>query len=97
MLAALCVYVNQGVIYALGVYAARYVWLFTPADFVIQVGTFVVSATVAFLLAPRLGRRMGKPVLAARAVLAEGLPGETLHGRVAAAGVPRTYRLPAAA
>lgn len=36
-------------------------------------------------------------LLAARAVLAEGLPGETLHGRVAAAGVPRTYRLPAAA
>lgn len=36
-------------------------------------------------------------LLAAREVLAEGLPGETLHGRVASAGVPRTYRLPAAA
>jgi isopropylmalate/homocitrate/citramalate synthase len=35
-------------------------------------------------------------LLAARAVLQEGLPGERLHGRVAAAGVPRTYRLPIA-
>ena len=36
-------------------------------------------------------------LLAAREVLREGLPGETLHGRVAAAGVPRTYRPPTAA
>ncbi len=35
-------------------------------------------------------------LLAARDELRAGLPGETLHGRVAAAGVPRTYR-PAAA
>jgi isopropylmalate/homocitrate/citramalate synthase len=32
-------------------------------------------------------------LLAARQVLQSGLPGERLHGRVAAAGVPRTYRL----
>lgn len=32
-------------------------------------------------------------LIAARQVLHAGLPGETLHGRTAAAGVPRTYRL----
>ncbi len=31
-------------------------------------------------------------LIAARAVLAEGLPGERLHGRVAAAGIPPTWR-----
>lgn len=31
-------------------------------------------------------------LIAARAVLAEVLPSERLHGRVAAAGIPRTYR-----
>jgi len=36
-------------------------------------------------------------LLAAREELRAGLPGETLHGRVAAAGVPRTYRRAAAA
>ncbi|RYF09445.1 MAG: hydroxymethylglutaryl-CoA lyase, partial [Deltaproteobacteria bacterium] len=33
-------------------------------------------------------------LLAAREVMQAGLPGERLHGRVAAAGVPRTYRRP---
>ncbi len=32
-------------------------------------------------------------LIAARAALQAGLPGERLHGRVAKAGVPRTYRL----
>jgi isopropylmalate/homocitrate/citramalate synthase len=36
-------------------------------------------------------------LLAARDELRAGLPDETLHGRVAAAGVPRTYRPAAAA
>ncbi len=36
-------------------------------------------------------------LLAARQVLRDNLPGETLHGRTAAAGVPRTYRLARAA
>jgi isopropylmalate/homocitrate/citramalate synthase len=36
-------------------------------------------------------------LLAAREELRAGLPGERLHGRVAAAGVPRTYRPAAAA
>ena len=36
-------------------------------------------------------------LLAAREELRTGLPGEKLHGRVAAAGVPRTYRSAAAA
>lgn len=36
-------------------------------------------------------------LIAAREALREGLPGEVLHGRVAAAGVPRTYRSQAAA
>lgn len=35
-------------------------------------------------------------LLRARETLAAGLPGEKLHGRVAAAGVPRTYRTSAA-
>ncbi len=36
-------------------------------------------------------------LVAAREALVTGLPGERLHGRVAAAGVPRTYRQAAAA
>jgi isopropylmalate/homocitrate/citramalate synthase len=36
-------------------------------------------------------------LLTARAVLHAGLPGETLQGRVAAAGIPRTYRRSSAA
>jgi isopropylmalate/homocitrate/citramalate synthase len=36
-------------------------------------------------------------LLEARQVLREALPDETLHGRTAAAGVPRTYRLARAA
>jgi len=31
-------------------------------------------------------------LIAARALLQEGLPGETLRGQVSRAGIPRTYR-----
>jgi hydroxymethylglutaryl-CoA lyase len=36
-------------------------------------------------------------LLEARKVLQAGLPSETLQGRVAAAGIPRTYRLSSSA
>ena len=44
-----------------------------------------------------VARSAGRPGDIAREALRAGLPGETLHGRVAAAGVPRTYRPAAAA
>ena len=70
MLAALCAYVNQGVIYALGVYTNTHIWGFTPATFVAQGGTLLIAAVVAFAVAPRLGKRWSKPAIASRVVLA---------------------------
>lgn len=73
MLAGLCTYTNQGVITALGVYANVHIWGFTPTDFVIQTLGFVGCATIAFLLAPWLGKRRSKPSVAAFATLAAAM------------------------
>ena len=54
----------------------------------------VASEDLVYLLESEgfdTGIDLGK-YLEARNVLAHGLPGETLHGRVAAAGIPRTYK-----
>ena len=70
MLAALCAYVNQGVIYALGVYVNTHLWGFVPATFILQGGTLLIAAVVAFAVAPRLGKRWSKPTVASRVVVA---------------------------
>ena len=70
MLAALCAYVNQGVIYALGVYTNTHIWGFTPATFILQGCTLLTAAVIAFAIAPRLGRRWSKPAVAWRVVVA---------------------------
>lgn len=69
MLAGLCTYTNQGVITALGVYAGVHIWGFTPRDFVLQALGFILSASAAFLIAPRLGKRRSKPAVAATVVV----------------------------
>ena len=73
MLAALCAYVNQGVIYALSVYTSTHLWGFAPETFIIQGATLMTAALIAFALAPRLGKRFSKPAIASRVVLAGAL------------------------
>ncbi|HEX8388781.1 MAG TPA: MFS transporter [Sphingomonas sp.] len=66
MLASLFVYTNQGIAYAMGNYLFGYVWGFSTGAFVALTLAFFVSAVTAFVVAPRLGRRGNKPILAAR-------------------------------
>lgn len=57
----------------------------------------IVTEDLVFLL-ESMGFATGLDLprlVAARALLAEGLPGESLHGQLARAGVPRTFRLAA--
>jgi GPH family glycoside/pentoside/hexuronide:cation symporter len=70
MLASLAAYTNQGVIYALGVYLNTYVWRFSNGALVASTAALFLSATAAFVLAPVLGRRLGKPGAAWRLAVA---------------------------
>lgn len=57
----------------------------------------IVTEDLVFLL-ESMGFATGldlSRLVAARALLAEGLPGESLHGQLARAGVPRTFKLAA--
>ncbi|WP_375427803.1 MFS transporter [uncultured Sphingomonas sp.] len=69
MLASLCVYVNQGVSYALGTYLQGYVWGFRPSDFVVVTVSYLLAAFAAFVFAPRLGKHGDKSRTAAIVVL----------------------------
>jgi len=66
MLASLCAYTNQGLIYALGTYLNTYVWQFSNATLVLATAALFVAALTAFALAPRLGSRFGKQAAAWR-------------------------------
>jgi glycoside/pentoside/hexuronide:cation symporter, GPH family len=61
MAAGLCYYTAQGVSFALSNYLYAHVWGFRGADFQWLGVILIVGATGAFLLAPRLARRIGKP------------------------------------
>lgn len=61
MTAGLCYYTAQGVSFALSNYLYTHVWGFRGADFQWLGVILIVGATGAFLLAPRLARRIGKP------------------------------------
>ncbi|HEU0045737.1 MFS transporter [Sphingomonas sp.] len=87
MLAALCAYINQGVIYALSIYTSTHLWGFVPATFIIQGVTLMTAAIAAFAVAPRLGKRWSKPAIASRVVLA-GAVFVTLPYWLRLAGVP---------
>lgn len=61
MAAGLCYYTAQGVSFALSNYLYAHVWGFRGADFQWLGLILILGATGAFLLAPRLARRIGKP------------------------------------
>lgn len=77
LLAGLCTYTNQGIAYALGNYLNGFVWGFTSRDFSILTVCFLISATAAFIIAPRLGRGGSKAGIAATVVVLGGLIGTT--------------------
>ncbi len=72
MLASLCAYTNQGIGYALSNYLYSYVWGFKGAVFAYLTVSLFAGVVVAFVVAPRLGKRGGKPRIAMAAVLLGG-------------------------
>lgn len=71
MLAALCLYTNQGISFALSNYLYGYVWRFEAGAFALVPAVLLVGATLAFVMAPRLGRRFGKPKAACALMLGQ--------------------------
>jgi glycoside/pentoside/hexuronide:cation symporter, GPH family len=72
--AGLCFYSAQGIGFALSNYLYAHVWRFTGADFQWLALTLLVGVVAAFVMAPRVARRTGKPraamgFMAAAAVL----------------------------
>ncbi|MEP9359462.1 MFS transporter [Sphingomonas sp. KR3-1] len=61
MAAGLCYYCAQGVSFALSSYIYAHVWRFQNQDFTIIAFSLLVGAFFAFLIAPRISRRLGKP------------------------------------
>jgi GPH family glycoside/pentoside/hexuronide:cation symporter len=61
MAAGLCYYSAQGVSFALSSYLYAHVWRFEGQDFTIIAFSLLVGAFLAFLVAPRVSRRLGKP------------------------------------
>ncbi|WP_375402295.1 MFS transporter [uncultured Sphingomonas sp.] len=70
MLSALCIYVNQGISYALSTYLYAHVWRFGAGAFAAIPAVLLAGAVIAFLVTPRIGRRFGKPKAACCLVLA---------------------------
>ena len=66
MLAGLCLYTCQGISFALSNYLYTHVWRFEKAAFVTLALTLFLGVIIAFIVAPRVGRRIGKPRAAAR-------------------------------
>ncbi|MGY4397349.1 GPH family glycoside/pentoside/hexuronide:cation symporter [Sphingomonas sp. UYAg733] len=67
--AGLMVYTNQGISFALANYLYTYVWQFEKLAFVFLIFALFAGASMAFVLAPRIGRRFGKPNAAMGAAL----------------------------
>lgn len=61
MAAGLCYYSAQGVSFALSSYLYAHVWRFEGQDFTVIAFSLLVGAFFAFLIAPRVSRRAGKP------------------------------------
>lgn len=73
MAAGLCFYSAQGIGFALSNYLYTFVWRFSANGFVILSGVLFAGVSVAFLVAPRVARRIGKPRAAAGFMLAASL------------------------
>jgi glycoside/pentoside/hexuronide:cation symporter, GPH family len=73
MAAGTCHYSAQGISYALSNYLYAHVWRFGSGDFQWLAVTLLLGAAGAFVLGPRLGRRLGKPRAAMLAMIAAAL------------------------
>jgi GPH family glycoside/pentoside/hexuronide:cation symporter len=62
--AGLCFYSAQGISFSLSNYLYTYVWGMRGSDFMALAGALFLGVIGAFVLAPRVGRRIGKPVAA---------------------------------
>lgn len=86
MLGSLLAYTNQGIAFAMGNYMGGYVWGFTSKSFIISTLCYLISAGIAFAIAPRLGRTGSKPRIASR-VIVLGLAIGTAHYWLRIAGL----------
>lgn len=64
MLAGLAFYTAQGISFAMSNYLYVHVWRFQGAAFSALGGVLFLGAAIAFLIAPRFGRRFGRPAAA---------------------------------
>jgi len=62
--AGVCFYSAQGVSFSLSNYLYTHVWGMQGVDFMILAGSLFLGVIGAFLLAPRLAKRVGKPIAA---------------------------------
>jgi len=75
ILAGVCAYTNQGISYAMANYFYAYAWQLSKGALQLLPLTLFFGAGVAFLIAPRVGRRTSKP----KAACAFVLLGTTFH------------------
>ncbi|QIG81783.1 MFS transporter [Sphingosinithalassobacter tenebrarum] len=73
MLAGLFYFTAQGISFALSNYLYTYVWLFHGADYTWVGVVLFVGAAIAFFVAPRVARRIGKPTAAFAFMLAAAI------------------------
>jgi GPH family glycoside/pentoside/hexuronide:cation symporter len=69
MLASVCAYTLQGISYAMSNYLYSYVWRFQGPVFAYLTMALFAGVVVAFAVAPRIGRRVGKKRAAMAAVV----------------------------
>ncbi|WP_448663298.1 MFS transporter [Sphingomonas sp. CJ20] len=62
--AGLCFYAAQGISFALSNYLYAHVWHFAAGDYQWLAVTLLAGVALAFVIAPRIARRVGKPVAA---------------------------------
>jgi len=98
MLAGVCAYTGQGIVYALSNYLYSFVWGFKGATFVYFSIALFAGVMIAFVAAPRIGARSSKPKAAAIAAVVGVALGTTpywlrLAGLFPALGTP--WMLPA--
>lgn len=77
MLAGVCAYTGQGIIYAISNYLASFVWGFKGMTFLYYSMALFVGVGVAFVVAPRAGRHGSKPKTAAIASITAAVIGTT--------------------
>lgn len=73
MAAGLFAYTNQGISFALSNYLYTYVWRFETATFAWLAAVLFAGVVIAFVGAPAIARRIGKPRTAASMIAAAGV------------------------